>query len=860
MIESSIKMKSISLLYLYSTLLFTLIVSPDSFSQISEKTVIHGIVVDAKTGDRLAGTSVSLEKTTVGTITDVDGKYKIETSVKSDNIKFSFLGYNTEVRSISYATDQTINVSLRLSSVNLEEVKINAPRKEKYKNKNNPAVELIAKVIGNKDLNRKEKYDYLQYKQYEKVQFALSNVSEKFKQGNLFGKFKFLFENIDTTKRIGKSILPIYIKESISDHYYRKDPEATKEIIRAEKTNNLDENIDNKGISAHTDYLYQNINIYDNEILFLTNKFVSPIANLAPDFYRYYIIDTLSVNNMKCIRMFFEPRNKSDFLFHGYLYITLDGTYALRKIDMGINKSINIDWVKDIAITQDFDQFGQKTWFLSKDEISIDFGIVKNSMGLYGQRTISYKDYKIDEPISNKVFRGPLKTERFENSTDSANYWESHRYIPLTKSDRGTYTTIDSMKKMPEFKKKMRIIMLIATDFLNLGKFEIGPFDSFYLHSPMEGSRFRIGGRTTSDFSKKINFDGYLAYGLTDRILKYTAGVTYSLTPRTIYQFPVKSLRMSFQKEIRIPGQEFQLSEDDNFIFSFKRGLNDKFLLNSTFRTEYLNEFENHFSFKLGYSFTRQIPEGNLRFNTTDYTSLQNDVRNLNISEFYINLRYAPNESFYQGKLYRYPARNKYPIIQLSVAGGSKLISNDYEYLRLQMNVSKRFLVSIIGYADVSLEAGKIIGQVSYPLLFVHRANQTYTYQKDSYNLMNFLEFVSDQYAAFNVDYCFNGFIFNKIPILKKLKLRELVTCKVLYGGLGRTNNPDYQNDMFKLPVDNNGTPLTYTLDKKPYIEAGIGVSNIFRVFRIDLVKRFTYLNNPNVSDLGVRIIFRFDI
>ena len=176
------------------------------------------------------------------------------------------------------------------------------------------------------------------------------------------------------------------------------------------------------------------------------------------------------------------------------------------------------------------------------------------------------------------------------------------------------------------------------------------------------------------------------------------------------------------------------------------------------------------------------------------------------------------------------------------------------------MNVSKRFLVSIIGYADVSLEAGKIIGKVPYPLLFVHRANQTYTYQKDSYNLMNFLEFVSDQYASFNVDYCFNGFIFNKIPLLKTLKLRELVTFKVLYGNLSRTNNPDYQNDLFKLPVDNNGTPLTYTLDKKPYIEAGIGVSNIFRVFRIDLVKRFTYLNNPNVSDLGVRIIFRFDI
>ena len=292
--------------------------------------------------------------------------------------------------------NQTIDVRLRLSAIALNEVIVNRG-KTTYKNKNNPAVALIEKVIDNKNSNREEKYDYLQYKKYEKLQFALSNVTEKFKKNNLFGKFTFIFENIDTTKRIGNNVLPLYIKEAISDHYYRKEPEATKEIVRDEKTTNIDEYLDNKGISAHLDYLYQNINIYDNEILFLTNKFVSPIANSAPVFYRYYIQDTLSVNDIKCIRLFFEPRNKSDFLFHGYLYITMDSSFAVRKIDMGLNKNINVDWVQNIAITQDFDQFGQKNWLLSKDEIAIDFGISKNSMGLYGQRTITYKDYKINE-------------------------------------------------------------------------------------------------------------------------------------------------------------------------------------------------------------------------------------------------------------------------------------------------------------------------------------------------------------------------------------------------------------------------------------------------------------------------------
>ena len=846
--------------YLYSLLFFALLSSFQySYSQKSDKTVVNGLVVDAKTGQPLTGTNVFFEKTTIGTITDNQGKYRIETLIPSDKIVFSFIGYETESRIVSKGEDQTINISLKLSSITLDEVKVNSGKKS-YKNKNNPAVELIQKVIDNKDLNRKEKYDYLEYKKYEKIQFALSNVTEKFKERNLFGKFRIIFDNIDTTKRVGHNTLPLFIKESLSDHYYRKDPEATKEVIRAQKTINLDEYLDNKGVSANLDYLYQNINIYDNEILFLTNKFLSPIAKSAPVFYRYYIIDTLSVNDIKCVRLFFEPRNKSDFLFHGYLYITLDSNFAVRKIDMGINKNINIDWIQDITITQDFEQFEQKGWLLSKDEISIDFGILKNSMGLFGERTLSYRDYKINEPIDEKIFRGPDKIERLEPLANRADFWESNRYLPLSKSEKGVYTTIDSIKKIPAFKKRMNLIMLFTTDFLNLGKIEIGPDDSFYSFNPVEGSRFRFGGRTTLDFSKKITFDGYAAYGLNDKIFKYNAGVTYSLTPRTIYQFPVKYIKISYQKDIKIPGQELQFSQGDNIFLSFKRGVDDKFLLNRTFRSEYLNEFENHFSYLLGYTYTRQSTEGNLHFNTNEFLSLTNDVKNINISEFYLNLRYAPNESFYQGKLYRDPFPNKYPVIQLKYAVGSKSIYNDYNYMRLQLNISRRFYVSILGYTDVSFEAGKIFGKVPYPLLFVHRANQSYSYQKDSYNLMNFLEFVSDQYVSLNVDHCFNGFIFNKVPLLKKLKLREVVTCKILYGGLGRVNNPDFQNDLFKFPANNDGVPLTYTLESKPYVEASVGVSNIMKIFRVDLIKRFTYLNHPNVSDIGLRIQFRFDI
>jgi hypothetical protein len=830
-----------------------------SFTQVPGKTIIKGAVKDALTGDLLPFVSVYLKGTAVGTLTDKNGKYLVETTIQAKTVVFSFVGYQTESRDISVGKEQTINISLTIASFALDEV-IVKPGKKTYKNKNNPAVELINNVIARKDENRPETFNFLEYKKYEKIQFALSNVSEKFIANRSAGKFGFLFNNIDTTRRVGNHILPVFIKESLSDHYFRKDPQATKDIIIAEKTINLEEYIDKKGITAYLNYLYQDINIYDNEILFLTSKFLSPIAATAPLFYRYYIIDTLPVSDLKCIRLFFEPRNKTDFLFHGNIYVTLDSTYAVKRIDMGINENINIDWIQDIIITQDFDRSGHKGWLLSKEEISIDVGVAETSMGLYGQRTTYLRDYKINEPVSDLIFRGPEKIERTDPASGNPEYWESNRFVPLTKTETEIYSAIDSLKQLPAFMRRMNFVLFLTSGYLDLGKIEFGPSSSLYSYNRLEGQRFRIGARTFTDFSKKITVEGYAAYGLKDKAIKYNAAFTWSLTPRSIYEFPVKSIKMSYTKDIKIPGQELQLIQSDNIFFSLKRGVSDKFLLNNTFRIEHLNEFENHFSYLTGYSFTRQRPAGNLWFNTEAYGPGAGETPYLDISELYVNLRYAPGETFYEGKVWRTTYPSMRPVYNLKIAGGSKMISNDFDYLRLQFNISRRYYVSILGYTDISLEAGKIFGSVPYPLLFMHRANQTYTYQKQSYNLMNFLEFISDRYVSLNVDYCFNGFIFNKIPLLKELKLREWVTCKVLYGGLLDSNNPDNHDELFKFPVGSDGVPLTYTLERKPYIEASVGIANILNLLRVDLIKRFTYLDNPNVSELGVRILIKIDI
>jgi hypothetical protein len=821
-------------------------------------TIVKGKITDAVTNEPLPFVAAVYIKTTTGTTSDINGNYYLTGRMISGKVKFSCLGYESLEVQIAPGQIQTRDVRMKPLSKKLGEVVIK-PKKNRYRNKENPAVALILKVIENKSQNRKEGLDYFEYEKYEKTQFALSNFSDKLQNKKALKKFKFVFNNVDSTKLPGTKILPVYLKETLSDYYFRRSPETTKEIIKANKTVSFEGYIDNQGMSEYLRYLYQDINIYNTDITFLTNQFLSPIAGSATVFYRYFIQDTSLVSGKKCVKLFFSPRNKTDMLFQGFMYIALDSSYAVKRIEMSVNKDINLNWAKEVNIVQEYDQIQGRGWLLSTDEISIDFGISKNSIGIFGQRVISYKNYKINEPQADSVYKGVYFTQSKDADEKSSAYWETHRHLQLSNSEKGVYTVIDSVKRIPAFRRTMDIMMLLLAGYKDMGYFEIGPVSTFYSYNPIEGVRLRLGGRTTSKLSKKIYFESYLAYGNTDNKFKYYLGTSYSLTNRTIYNFPVKSLKISVQDETKIPGQELQFVQEDNILLSIKRGDNNKLLYNKTFKIEQLNEFANHFSYTLGYSFTRQTAAGTLYFNPSEYKPLADRTPHLNISEVSINLRFAPHEQFYQGKLYRTPIANKYPIIQLQFAFGSKALNNDYDYRNLRFTFYKRFYPTVIGYTDVIFEAGKIFGKVPYPLLAIHRANQTYSYQIASYNLMNFLEFVSDKYVSLNIDHCFNGFIFNKIPLLNKLKLREVATCKVLYGSLDNRNNPELHSDLYKFPADESGTPITYTLEKKPYIEVSAGVSNIFKFFRIDIVKRLSYLDHPDVSDIGIRARFKFD-
>ncbi|MDB5273219.1 MAG: carboxypeptidase-like regulatory protein [Chitinophagaceae bacterium] len=823
-------------------------------------TTITGIVTDKKTGDPMPFVTVIFWDTNTGATTDEKGHYELhEPGAGSTQIQFHYLGYRAVTKSIVPGTAQVINIKLEEDVDQLNEVVVKG-RRQKYRNKNNPAVDLINKVIEHKSENRSDNYSYYEYEKYEKMQFALSNVSEKFKNKKSLKNFQFIFENLDTTKLEGKPILPIYIKETISDIYYRKDPKKEKEIVKANKMVSFDGYIDNDGLNNYVNYLYQDVDIYDNNITMLTNQFLSPVSNVAPTFYRFFIIDTVTTSDVKLIQLDFEPRNESDFLFQGSLFITLDSAYTVQKVDMTVSKSINLNWVKELKIVQDFEKDSTGKYALMKDDFMADFGLTKGKMGIFGQRSTSFKNIKINQQRNDTVYAGDKLVVEENANQLSDEYWAEKRHETLTKSESNTYATIDSVKQVPAFKRTMNIAILLLAGYKTFKWFEIGPVNTFYSFNPVEGFKLRFGGRTTTHFSKRINFETYGAYGFKDDKWKYYLGTTYSFTKRSIYEFPVRSLKASYQRDTKIPGQELQFVQEDNFLLSFKRGPNDKWLYNDFVHLDYLHEFKNHFSFTVGYKYWQQTAAGALHFNYTNYNDRSTDVKNLTTSEFMLNIRWAPNEKFYQGKIYRIPIFNKWPIFNIRyIAGVKGVFNSEYSYHNVSVNMFKRFYLSQLGYTDVVVEGGQIFGTVPFPLLDIHRANQTYSYQFQSYNLMNFLEFVSDRYVSLNIDHYFNGFIFNKIPLLKKVKLREVATFKILYGDLSKQNDPAYHPDLYRLPVQFDGTKITHTLAQEPYIEGSVGIANIFKFFRIDLVKRFTYLYNPNVSSLGIRARFRFD-
>lgn len=822
---------------------------------------IRGRVLDAQGKEALSFVTVAVIGSTQSTYTDDDGNFNLKVPSAQSKIRFSYVGY--ENQDLLFSTLKSPAEILLVSENLIEEVVVKRP-KLKYSNKNNPAVELIRQVIAHRDENRLTGQQYVEYEQYEKISLGLSNLSEKFINRKAFKNYQFLFQKDDSVQIGDKYILPAFIEEKVSKIYYRNDPKKNKQYILAERKAEFDPKfVDNEGLGNYFNNLYQHIDIYDNNIALLTNQFLSPIANSAPTFYRYYITDTIKTSDPWLVELSFFPRSKTDFLFQGKLYVTLDGQYAVQSTQMKVNEDINLNFVRDLNIELAFEKDNKSKYFLNKSSLGIDFSLTERGSGIRGNRIVYYSDYINGKVQPDSIYAGEsvVKAPTQPAVANKEGFWASLRHEPLSKAEEIIYYNIDTLQTIPSFRRFMDISTLVLSGYKQAGPVEIGPVNTFYSYNPVEGLRLRVGGRTTESFSTKFYSEAYMAYGFTDQKWKYFLSGTYSLNNKSVYKFPQHYIRASIQRDTKIPGQNLDFVQEDNVLLSFKRGENESYLYNDIYRLEYKAEFENRVTISAGLSKWRQQPAGVLNYQVTQEDGTPLFLNELNTSEVSVGLRYAPHEEFYQGKLYRTPIFNKYPIFTLNYTAGIKgFMEGEYSYHNFRAGAFKRFYLSQFGFADVDVEGSYILGEnIPFPLLTVHRANQTYAYQLNSYNLMNFLEFISDHHVAFNMQYYMNGFLLNKIPLLKRLQWREVFSFKAIYGGLRDENNPSVNNNVFAWQKNLDGEVSSFTFGREPYMEASVGLSNIFKILRVDLVKRLNYLDQPNVSEWGVRARFRFD-
>lgn len=795
-------------------------------SLFAQTTKVSGRVTDALTNEPIPFANVAFKGTTSGTVTDFNGYFSIETDKASDSLSASFVGYVPVTLRITKGKTQTVNFLLKVNKVDLGEVVIKAGE--------NPAIILLKKVIDNRDINDKRQLDSYKYESYNKMEFDLTDIPPDFKDKRLIKPFAFIFDNIDSSVTNSKPFLPFFITEALSDVYFRNNPKNTREIIKASKISGLE----NESVTQFLGDMYQNIDVYDNYIDIFGKSFVSPISNVGQIYYRYYLTDSAFIDNQWCYKLKFKPRRRQELTFVGEAWIH-DTTFAVRKVDMRIVEDANINFVEDLAVVKEYSRIEDRYWMLVKELLVVNFTARKEGLGFIGRRSVSYKDFEINKPIPEEIFSGGENIKVVEDVTKDEEFWLNARHDSLSVREKQIYQMVDTIKTLPAFRTYADIITLFVTGHYEIGKIELGPYFTFVSFNTVEGVRVRLGGRTSNQFSPRLRLEGYAAYGTKDEEFKYSGGFRYFLKTK-----PRMTVGARYKNDIVQLGQSENAFQDDNILSSvFRRNPADKLTKQETYKVYFEQEFFSGFSYRIGFDHGSLLPVGKL-----DYSYYTNDEKTafrqaIKTSEASLMLRFAYREKFVETKVGRTSLGSDYPVTRFIYTNGLKgVLESDFSYHKIVGKVDDIVRLPPFGYSYIAIEAGKTWGTIPYPLLNVHQGNESYFYDFASFNLMNYYEFVSDQFASVFVVHHFDGFFLDKIPLMRKLKWREVASLRAVYGSMSDANKNILLN------------PEAFsTLSKKPYMEAGFGVENIFKFLRFDFIYRLTYLDNPDIAKFGVR-------
>ncbi len=855
-----------------SFLLFlSLLATSISYLSAQNVTSAAGIVKDSVSGEPLSFVSVIFANSTIGAMTDDNGAFSLQNDKGLTKLVISSLGYDSkEITLKAGQKNEALDIRLRPTSFEIAEVVVK-PKREKYSRKNNPAVELIKKVIEHKNDNRIEANDEYQTEVYEKLSMSLDDFNPNLEKNKFLRKFKFIKNYLDTSEFNGKPILTISIRETLSDYYYRKHPKTERTIVKAKRQQGIDKSLDDGGaITSNLEEIFQGVNIFDNNINILLNRFVSPLSStLATTYYKYYIMDTLDVAGDKCVDLAFVPVNSQSYGFTGRLYITLDGDYALKKFRLDAPAHINLNWVDKFRIEQEFKKTPSDsgTWVLDEENIYANFYIVKGTQQLYAHQIRHFNDYRFDVQKADSIF-GLLGSTHIlpEATAQTDTFWVNNRPIPLKEKESALNDLLAQLRKVPAFNAIIKTAEILISGYIptsadkDKSKFDFGPMNTTFTANHLEGFRMRVGGMTTANLNPHWFASGYLAYGTNDRKFKYNAKLTYSLNKKRYHEgeSPVNNISLIHEYDVYTPGQDFLFTSKDNMFVAWKVG-EPVTMMQYIRKTmlQYQKEWLNGLTLTAWARNENNEAAGTLRYTIYNEDGSLSDQESFTKTELGAQLRFAPGERAYngrEGKNSLFNLSKDAPVFKVSHQMGIKnLLGGDFKYNHTEISAEKRIWLSSFGHIDALVTAGKVWDKVPFPLLIAPNTNQSITIQPQAFNMMRALEFVSDQYVSFYLTYYLKGWILNRIPGIRWLQLREVVSFSGFYGGLTDKNNPAINpTGLYRFPEG------TSPMGSTPYLEASVGLENIFKILRIDYYRRLTYLDQPNIKKGGVRIALRF--
>lgn len=829
---------------------------------------LSGVVTDSITGERLEFITLQEKGTTNGTITNTDGGYQLLLRSNS-TLAISCVGYRTKEIKAGSKTRQ-LNIQLVPTEFQLSEVVVK-PKREHYRRRENPSVALARNVIEHKHDHPLEEHDFYEGERLETTNYSFNNFS-----GALYRGWKKKFREIDQyvdTAFSGSPILPVSSDESFERLYFRKNPKSQKTVLEGKRHTGLDEMFQADFLGKAQAECFPEIDLDENSIYMFTNKFVNPLSKFAIAFYKFYILDTLTFDDgLRYVDLGFAPLVPEQFGFIGHMYVSTDSTYFLKKLEMSLPPDININFVRNMRFTLEQERLADSTRYVSRKSFESEMNLMGETSGIYAQREVRYGNYRFDEPREAQALRvlngHSPRVELQGMDLQGDGFWLHYRDMMGDKSRHDQVSLMLREMRQNKFLRYSENVLswlfkgYIQTDFskaIDDNKFLYGPVTSTVSYNHFEGIRLRAGGLTTARLNRRWFGNVWGAYGCKDQEWKYGGKLEYSIHRKKDHfnEFPIHGFRLQYNYDTNILGS-LPNADKDNFILSVKRDDTEKISYERRADLTYMREFYGGFSYELKGSWIREYSTPYAPFVPVG-TGVNDPYYDVSMAT--LKLRYAPHETFIQNRVNRVSINQDHPVIELQHSIGAKgLLGSDFDYQRTDISYQQRYWLSAFGYIDTKIQAGKVWSKSPYALLCLPNVNLGYFIQKNSFTQMNPMEFVGDQFAQWDLVYYLNGWIFNTMPIMKKLKWREVVSFRGYYSSLSDKNNPEAlledgltlrNPDLYQLP--SGGHRVYYDMPRGPYMEAAFGIENIFRVLRLEYVRRLSYLSHDGITKNGIQ-------